>query len=196
MSLNLSNKNIEDDDNIFNEINNPEKYISIDLSHNLLTFLPKDLSNFSNLRTLNITSNKFRNYQDIAISLSSLPELQDLSIDLATQENVIIILSALPNLIKLNGQNTTDTTLQQSFLSQSNLTNIFSGNISNNLNNNNNSGINLNLNTNNNNLNDNDKNEYKLNSLLFSNNSNENYNEKGDINLNEETNVFELYISS
>ena len=28
MSLNLSNKNIEDDDNIFNEINNPEKYIS------------------------------------------------------------------------------------------------------------------------------------------------------------------------
>ena len=192
MSLNLSNKNIEDDDNIFNEINNPEKYISIDLSHNLLTFLPKDLSKFSNLRTLNITSNKFKNYQDIAISLSTLPELQDLSIDLATQENVIIILSALPNLIKLNGQNTTDTTLQQSFLSQSNLTNIFSGNISNNLNNNNNSIINLNLNTNNNNQNDNDKNEYKINSLLFSNNSNENNNEKGDINLNEETNVFEF----
>jgi len=192
MSLNLSNKNIEDDDNIFNEINNPEKYISIDLSHNLLTFLPKDLSSFSNLRTLNITSNKFKNYQDIAISLSTLPELQDLSIDLATQENVIIILTALPNLIKLNGQNTTDTTLQQSFLSQSNLTNIFSGNISNNLNNNNNSGLNLNLNTNNNNQNDNDKNEYKLNSMLFSNNSNENNNEKGDMNLNEETNVFEF----
>lgn len=191
MSLNLSNKNIEDDDNIFNEINNPEKYISIDLSHNLLTFMPKDLSKFSNLRTLNITSNKFKNYQDIAVSLSTLPELQDLSIDLATQENVIIILSALPNLIKLNGQNTTDTTLQQSFLSQSNLTNIFSGNISNNLNNNNNSIINLNLNTNNNNQNDNDKND-KLNSLLFSNNSIENNNEKGDINLNEETNVFEF----
>ena len=117
--------------------------------------------------------------------------MQDLSIDLATQENVIIILSALPNLIKLNGQNTTDTTLQQSFLSQSNLTNIFSGNISNNLNNNNNSIINLNLNTNNNNQNDNDKND-KLNSLLFSNNSIENNNEKGDINLNEETNVFEF----
>ena len=190
MSLNLSNKNIEDDDNIFNEINNPEKYISIDLSHNLLTFLPKDLSKFSNLRSLNITSNKFKNYQDIAISLSTLPELQDLSIDLATQENVIIILTALPNLIKLNGQNTTDTTLQQSFLSQSNLTNIFSGNISNNLNNNNNSGINLNLNTNNNNQND--KNEYKVNSMLLSSSSNENINEKGDINLNDETNIFEF----
>ena len=57
--------------------------------------------------------------------MSTLPELQDLNIDLATQENVIIILTTLPNLVKLNGQNTTDTTLQQSFLSQSNLTNIF-----------------------------------------------------------------------
>ena len=59
MSLNLSNKNIEDEDNIFNEINNPEKYISIDLSHNQLKSLPKDLSFFTNLRILNITNNKF-----------------------------------------------------------------------------------------------------------------------------------------
>ena len=125
MSLNLSNKNIEDDDNIFNEVNHPEKYTSLDLSHNLLTKLPKNLSQFSNLHTLNITNNKFKNYQEIATSLSTLPELQDLSIDLASQENVIIILTALPNLIKLNGQTTSDTTLQQSFLSQSNLTNIF-----------------------------------------------------------------------
>ena len=143
MSLNLSNKKIEDDDNIFNEINNPEKYTSIDLSQNLLTKLPKNLSQFNNLHTLNITNNKFINYQEIATSLSTLPELKDLSIDLATQENVIIILSALPNLIKLNGQNTADTTLQQSFLSQSNLTNIFP-----NLNSNNNNseyrGTNLN----------------------------------------------------
>ena len=184
MSLNLSNKNIEDDDNIFNEINNPEKYISIDLSHNLLTTLPKNLSLFSNLKSLNITNNKFKNYQEIAISLSTLPELQDLNIDLATQENVIIILTTLPNLVKLNGQNTTDTTLQQSFLSQSNLTNIFfPGNISNNLNNINNSGINLNNNS-----------EYKLNEILTNNENNENknnFNEKNDISLNEETNTFE-----
>ena len=74
MSLNLSNKNIDDDDNIFNEINHPEKYISIDLSHNLLTKLPKNLSQFSNLHTLNIIHNKFINYQEVAMSLSSLPE--------------------------------------------------------------------------------------------------------------------------
>ena len=140
MTLNLSNKNIEDEDNIFNEVNHPEQYTSIDLSHNLLTKLPKNLSQFSNLRILNLTHNKFINYQEVAMSLSSLPDLQDLSIDLANQDNVIIILSYLPNLIKLNGQNTTETTLQQSFLSQSNLTNIFP-----------------NLNSNNNNS------EYKLN---------------------------------
>ena len=140
MTLNLSNKNIEDEDNIFNEVNHPEQYTSIDLSHNLLTKLPKNLSQFSNLHILNLTHNKFINYQEVAMSLSSLPDLQDLSIDLANQDNVIIILSYLPNLIKLNGQNTTETTLQQSFLSQSNLTNIFP-----------------NLNSNNNNS------EYKLN---------------------------------
>ena len=143
MSLNLSNKKIEDDDNIFNEIKNPEKYTSIDLSNNLLTKLPQNLSQFSNLHTLNITNNKFKNYQEIAACLSTLPELQDLSIDLATQENVIIILSNLPNLIKLNGQNTADTTLQQSFLSQSNLTNIFP-NLNSNHNNSENRGNNLN----------------------------------------------------
>ena len=162
MSLNLSNKNIEDEDNIFNEVNHPEKYTSIDLSHNLLTKLPKNLSQFSNLRTLNLINNKFKNYQEIAASLSTLPELQDLNIDLASQENVILILSSLPNLTKLNGQTTTDTTMQQSFLSQSNLTNIFPNLNSNNTNNYNNS-------------------EYKQN----------NYKEKGEISLNEETNIFE-----
>ena len=175
MSLNLSKKNIEDEDNIFNEINNPEKYTSIDLSHNLLTTLPKDLSLFSNLRTLNITNNKFLNYQEVAASLSTLPELQDLSIDLSNQENVIIILSTLPNLIKLNGQSTADTTLQQSFLSQSNLTTIFPNNLNNNINNN--SIINLNNNNNS---------EYKQNEK-----SGNTYNEKGDISLNEETGIFE-----
>ena len=175
MSLNLSKKNIEDEDNIFNEINNPEKYTSIDLSHNLLTTLPKDLSLFSNLRTLNITNNKFINYQEVAASLSTLPELQDLSIDLSNQENVIIILSTLPNLIKLNGQSTADTTLQQSFLSQSNLTTIFPNNLNNNINNN--SIINLNNNNNS---------EYKPNET-----NGNTYNEKGDISLNEETGIFE-----
>ena len=182
MSLNLSNKNIEDEDNIFNEINNPEKYISIDLSHNQLKSLPKDLSFFTNLRVLNITNNKFINYTEVAASLSTLPELQDLSIDLSNQENVIIILSTLPNLIKLNGQSTADTTLQQSFLSQSNLTSIFPNNINNNITNN---SV-INANNNNNSV-------YKsceINVNINNNNNNQN-SQKGDISLNEETGIFE-----
>ena len=119
MSLNLSNKNILDVTEIFNEINSPEKYTSIDLSNNLLTSLPTNISKFTSLTSLNITNNKFSDYNAISKILSSLPLLQDLSIDLATQENVIIILSALPGLIKLNGQKTEENTnsLQQSFIS-------------------------------------------------------------------------------
>ena len=119
MSLNLSNKNILDVTEIFNEINFPEKYTSIDLSNNLLTSLPTNISKFTSLTSLNITNNKFSDYNAISQILSSLPLLQDLSIDLATQENVIIILSALPGLIKLNGQKTEENanSLQQSFIS-------------------------------------------------------------------------------
>ena len=119
MSLNLSNKNILDVTEIFNEINSPEKYTFIDLSNNLLTSLPTNISKFTSLTSLNITNNKFSDYNAISQILSSLPLLQDLSIDLATQENVIIILSALPGLIKLNGQKTEENTnsLQQSFIS-------------------------------------------------------------------------------
>ena len=122
MSLNLSNKNIVDDDNIFFEINSPEKYTSINLSHNLLTILPKDLSIFKSLQSLNISYNKFTDYNLISQSLSTLPLLQDLTIDLATQENVLIILNALPGLITLNGQFTAEnnTTMQQSFISNVN----------------------------------------------------------------------------
>jgi len=123
MSLNLSNKNIVDDDNIFFEINSPEKYTSINLSHNLLTILPKDLSIFKSLQSLNISYNKFTDYNLISQSLSTLPLLQDLTIDLATQENVLIILNALPGLITLNGQFTAEnnTTMQQSFISNDNI---------------------------------------------------------------------------
>ena len=121
MSLNLSNKNLENVENIFSEIINPEKYTSIDLSNNLLKNLPKNLSLFKSIHSINLINNKFTDYNSIAKNLSSLPELQDLNIDLATQENVLIILSALPDLVTLNGQLTAENeTLQKSFVTQSN----------------------------------------------------------------------------
>ena len=123
MEINLSNKNIKDFNIIFNEIKEPEKYISMDISHNLLTKLPQNLSMFSNLIILNILDNKFNDYKQLSLSLSTLPKLQELNLDLATQEAVIMILTALPNLTKLNGEKTNDTTLQQSVMSKSAVTN-------------------------------------------------------------------------
>ena len=102
-------KEITDKDNIFNEIKEPEKYTLIDLSNNKLTSLPPDLSKFINLTHLNLTKNNFINYEEVANSLSTIPQLKELQIDLSNQENAIAILSVLTNLNKLNGQNTNDT---------------------------------------------------------------------------------------
>ena len=122
MSLDLSNKNLIDIENIFNEIESPEKYFSINLSNNLLTSLPKSISMFKSLHILNLINNKFKDYNSLAKILSSLPKLQNLNIDLSNQENVLIILTALPGLLKLNGQITDDNnSLQQSFISQNNI---------------------------------------------------------------------------
>ena len=117
LSLNLSNKKITDAEKILGQIPNPEIYTSIDLSNNLLKFLPKNISSFINLQSLNLINNKFTDYNSLSNILSSLPKLQDLNIDLSNQENVLIILSALPELITLNGQSTSEneTTLHQSF---------------------------------------------------------------------------------
>ena len=116
LSLNLSNKKITDAEKILGQIPNPEIYNSIDLSNNLLKFLPKNISLFKNIQSLNLINNKFSDYNSLSNLLSCLPKLQDLNIDLSNQENVLIILSALPNLITLNGQSTSEneTTLQQS----------------------------------------------------------------------------------
>ena len=108
MSLNLSNKNITDDDNIFEEITSPQSYSSLNLSDNKLTSLPKDLSKFNNLSILNLMNNNFNNYNEVALSLATLPELKELYINISNQENAIAILSNLPNLIILNGQNTNE----------------------------------------------------------------------------------------
>ena len=116
LSLNLSNKKITEAEKILGQIPNPEIYNSIDLSNNLLKFLPKNISLFKNIQSLNLINNKFTDYNSLSNILSCLPKLQDLNIDLSNQENVLIILSALPNLITLNGQSTSEneTTLQQS----------------------------------------------------------------------------------
>ena len=59
-TLNLSSKNIIDENNIFTElISSYPNIVNLDLSDNQITLLPKDLSSLSKLQFLDIQGNSF-----------------------------------------------------------------------------------------------------------------------------------------
>ena len=107
-SVNLSSKNITDSENIFSSFIEPSKILSLDLSNNKITKLPTNLSYLTNLKYLSLLNNPLEDYQSIGKSLSTLPKLVELKLDLTTQENAYLILSQLPNLLFLNGKSTSD----------------------------------------------------------------------------------------
>ena len=107
-SVNLSSKNITDSQNIFSSFIEPKKIVSLDLSNNKITKLPGDLSCLTNLKYLSLLNNPLDDYQSIGKSLSTLPKLEELKLDLTTQEHAYLILSQLPNLLYLNGKSTSD----------------------------------------------------------------------------------------
>ena len=107
-SVNLSSKNITDSENIFSSFIEPSKIFSLDLSNNKMTKLPSNLSYLTNLKYLSLLNNPLEDYQLIGKSLSTLPKLVELKLDLTTQENAYLILSQLPNLLFLNGKSTSD----------------------------------------------------------------------------------------
>ena len=107
-SVNLSSKNITDSENIFSSFIEPSKIVSLDLSNNKITKLPQNLSYLTNLKYLSLLNNPLEDYQSIGKSLSTLPKLAELKLDLTTQENAYLILSQLPNLLFLNGKSTSD----------------------------------------------------------------------------------------
>ena len=78
--------------------------MSLNLSENNLTTLPDDLSNFKNLKILDIRNNNFPNssFMEIIKSLMTIPNLIDLKLDIETEEQSSIVLTNLPNLLKLN----------------------------------------------------------------------------------------------
>ena len=59
-TLNLSSKNITDENNIFKElISSYPNIVNLDLSDNQITLLPEDLSPWSKLQFLDIQGNSF-----------------------------------------------------------------------------------------------------------------------------------------
>ena len=107
-SVNLSSKNITDSQNIFSSFIEPSKIVSLNLSNNKITKLPEDLSFLINLKYLSLLNNPLENYELIGRSLSTMPKLTELKLDLTTQEHAYLILSQLPNLLFLNGKSTSD----------------------------------------------------------------------------------------
>ena len=102
-SLNLSNKNITDEANIFKEIiSSYPNIINLDLSDNQLTFLPEDLSSLSKLQFLDIQRNHFTDFNKLVESLTTLPNLINLNINLKDKDEVGLIFQKLPNLEVLN----------------------------------------------------------------------------------------------
>ncbi len=102
-SINLSNKNITDEANIFNElISSFPNIINLDLSDNQLTYLPEDLSPLNKLQFLDIQRNPFSDFNKLVDALTTLPNLIHLNINLKDQQEVELIFQKLPNLEVLN----------------------------------------------------------------------------------------------
>ena len=108
-------RNIQDQSNIFGElIQSCPNVVELDLSMNSITMLPNDLSAFKHLASFDIRSNPFVNFEQVVSSLTTLPSLVDLKVNLIDESQVKLILSQLPNLQFLNGKSTKDDTAQPS----------------------------------------------------------------------------------
>jgi len=76
----------------------------LDLSENLLTFLPFSLKEISTVQSLNISGNLFQDLSATVKSLQTLPNLVKLSINLEDKDSVKLVLDSLPRLQILNEQ--------------------------------------------------------------------------------------------
>ena len=99
--------------------------MSLNLSENNLTTLPDDLSNFKNLKILDIRNNNFPNssFMEIIKSLMTIPNLIDLKLDIETEEQSSLVLTNLPNLLKLNEKPTKIDTIEEINMNSNNKNN-------------------------------------------------------------------------
>ena len=133
-TLNLSNKNITDDANVFKEIISSYPNVqNLNISDNQLTYIPEDLSPLKKLKFLDIQRNPFKDFNKLVDALTSLPNLVDLNINLKDKEEVELIFQKLPNLEVLNEKKIKDQLNQVN----DNENEEENNNINNNMNNNN-----------------------------------------------------------
>ena len=105
--LNLSGVDLttEEGINILNDAlkNNPN-ITKLNLKNCNIVTVPKEIFNFKKLSSLDIRNNKFENFEESIKDLSQFTDLIELKIDLDNQNQVLIVLTNLPNLHSLNGK--------------------------------------------------------------------------------------------
>ena len=78
----------------------------LDLSNNLLSKLPLEISFLTCLSKLDIRNNNFSNFEDTVNVLTTIKSLTELNIDLIDSNEAILVLNKLPNVQILNGRST------------------------------------------------------------------------------------------
>lgn len=63
-----------------------------------MSILPEDLSAFTHLEDVNLNGNNFEQLEDVIISLTTLPMLKSLHINLHEEEQVDFIFKTMPSL--------------------------------------------------------------------------------------------------
>ena len=75
----------------------------LNLQENTLVSLPKDMSQLKTLNTLNLSNIFFNDFEQVIASIATLPALKSIYINLQEEDQVDIIMRALPELEYLNG---------------------------------------------------------------------------------------------
>ena len=98
----------ESSDELMNLFLNCPEIIELDLSNNMLTKLPLEISFLTCLTKLDIRNNAFQNFDDTVKVLTTIKSLTQLDIDLIDSNEAMLVLNNLPNVQVLNGRSTKD----------------------------------------------------------------------------------------
>jgi Leucine-rich repeat (LRR) protein len=90
-------------ESLVNPIANIVNLEELDLSNNLFTRLPPDLSSWKFLANLNLTGIVFENFHLSIKAVATLPNIKSLYLNLSEESQVDFIIKHLPKLEFLNG---------------------------------------------------------------------------------------------